>query len=284
METKYFNISDSETKSLQDERAIIHYITTNDIDRTKDVMNPAGMDATDFLKARTVFFNHNYNQPIAKNTELITEPNGVKAKTVFSETKFADDVYKWHLEGIVKTWSIGFRANRKDVTIDEETNIWTYNKWNLLEYSSAPLPANPNALDQAKAVTKSIEGISMIDNSMKFYEFSSIIESQTKELNEIKDLIKNINKSENNSLNEEIKREFQKEIEEIKNIITGSNKNFEGIQSDYSKLLEKIKSLEQRNVSDIELARIITGEVMRGVNSQISKAFLMVTGKEVKLN
>ena len=281
---KYYTISDLETKALKDERAIIHYISTNDLDRTKDIMNPAGMDATDFLKARTVFFNHNYNQPIAKNTELIVESNGVKAKTVFSETKFADDVYKWHTEGIVNTWSIGFTADPKDITIDTNKGVWTYNKWNLLEYSSAPLPANPNALDQAKAVTKSIEGISMIDNSMKFYEFSSIIESQTKELNEIKDLIKNINKSENNSLNEEIKREFQKEIEEIKNIITGSNKNFEGIQSDYSKLLEKIKSLEQRNVSDIELARIITGEVMRGVNSQISKAFLMVTGKEVKLN
>jgi len=281
---KYYTISDLETKALKDERAIIHYISTNDLDRTKDIMNPAGMNASDFLKARTVFFNHNYNQPIAKNTELIVEPNGVKAKTVFSETKFADDVYKWHTEGIVNTWSIGFTADPKDITIDPDKGVWTYNKWNLLEYSSAPLPANPNALDQAKAVTKSIEGISMIDNSMKFYEFSSIIESQTKELNEIKDLIKNINKSENNSLNEEIKREFQKEIEEIKNIITGSNKNFEGIQSDYSKLLEKIKSLEQRNVSDIELARIITGEVMRGVNSQISKAFLMVTGKEVKLN
>ena len=281
---KYYTISDLETKALKDERAIIHYISTNDLDRTKDIMNPAGMNASDFLKARTVFFNHNYNQPIAKNTELIVEPNGVKAKTVFSETKFADDVYKWHTEGIVNTWSIGFTADPKDITIDPDKGVWTYNKWNLLEYSSAPLPANPNALDQAKAVTKSIEGISMIDNSMKFYEFSSIIESQTKELNEIKDLIKSINKSENNSLNEEIKREFQKEIEEIKNIITGSNKNFEGIQSDYSKLLEKIKSLEQRNVSDIELARIITGEVMRGVNSQISKAFLMVTGKEVKLN
>jgi len=281
---KYYTISDLETKALKDERAIIHYISTNDLDRTKDIMNPAGMNASDFLKARTVFFNHNYNQPIAKNTELIVEPNGVKAKTVFSETKFADDVYKWHTEGIVNTWSIGFTADPKDITIDPDKGVWTYNKWNLLEYSSAPLPANPNALDQAKAVTKSIEGISMIDNSMKFYEFSSIIESQTKELNEIKDLIKNINKSENNSLNEEIKRELQKEIEEIKNIITGSNKNFEGIQSDYSKLLEKIKSLEQRNVSDIELARIITGEVMRGVNSQISKAFLMVTGKEVKLN
>lgn len=281
---KYYTISDLETKALKDERAIIHYISTNDLDRTKDIMNPAGMNASDFLKARTVFFNHNYNQPIAKNTELIVESNGVKAKTVFSETKFADDVYKWHTEGIVNTWSIGFTADPKDITIDPDKGVWTYNKWNLLEYSSAPLPANPNALDQAKAVTKSIEGISMIDNSMKFYEFSSIIESQTKELNEIKDLIKSINKSENNSLNEEIKREFQKEIEEIKNIITGSNKNFEGIQSDYSKLLEKIKSLEQRNVSDIELARIITGEVMRGVNSQISKAFLMVTGKEVKLN
>lgn len=281
---KYYTISDLETKALKDERAIIHYISTNDLDRTKDIMNPAGMNASDFLKARTVFFNHNYNQPIAKNTELIVESNGVKAKTVFSETKFADDVYKWHTEGIVNTWSIGFTADPKDITIDPDKGVWTYNKWNLLEYSSAPLPANPNALDQAKAVTKSIEGISMIDNSMKFYEFSSIIESQTKELNEIKDLIKNINKSENNSLNEEIKRELQKEIEEIKNIITGSNKNFEGIQSDYSKLLEKIKSLEQRNVSDIELARIITGEVMRGVNSQISKAFLMVTGKEVKLN
>ena len=85
---KYYTTSDLETKALKDERAIIHYISTNDLDRTKDIMNPAGMNASDFLKARTVFFNHNYNQPIAKNTELIVEPNGVKAKTVFSETKF----------------------------------------------------------------------------------------------------------------------------------------------------------------------------------------------------
>ncbi len=283
---KYFTITDNEIKSLKDERAIIHYISTNDIDRTKDIMNPLGMDAADFMKTRTVFFNHNYNQPIAKNTELSIETNGVKAKTVFSSTKFADDIYQLHLEGIINTWSIGFTAEPSNVK--QNGNVWTYDKWNLLEYSSAPLPANPNALDNAKSIIKSIEGFSMLDNAQKYYEVNTLIESQTKELNEIKELIKNINKTDNNNIQEEIKKEFNKEIEEIKNLIKLNsevfNKSITGVNGNYQDLLNKIKQLDTKKLNDIDLARIITGEVMTGVNSQIAKAFLMVTGKEIKLN
>jgi len=286
MKTKFFNICDTETKSLKEERAIIHYISTNDIDRTKDIMNPLGMDASDFNKTKTVFFNHNYNQPIAKNTELFVESNGVKAKTVFSNTKFADDIYRLHLEGIINTWSIGFTAKSED--IKQNDNVWTYNKWNLFEYSSAPLPANPNALDSAKSIVKSIEGITMVDSSLKYLEFNSIIEAQSKELNEIKDLIKNLNKTDSNNIQEEIRKEFNKEIEEIKNLIKLNsevfNKSITGVNGNYTDLLNRIKQLDTKKLNDIELARIITGEVMAGVNSQIAKAFLMVTGKEINLN
>ena len=283
---KYFTITDIECKALKDERAIMHYISTNDIDRVKDIMIPSGMDSADFEKTRTVFFNHNYNQPVARNETLSIDSKGVLAKTVFAKDKFSDDVYNWHLEKIVNTWSIGFTAESKDVR--ENKGIWTYEKWKLLEYSSAPLPANPNALDIAKTMTKSIEGIAMIDSSLKYAEFNSILELQNKELTEIKDLIKNINKTDNKDIQEEIRKEFNKEIEEIKNLIKLNsevfNKSITGVNGNYNDLLNKIKQLDTKKLNDIELARIITGEVMTGVNSQIAKAFLMVTGKEIKLN
>ena len=285
MENKFYQISDNEVKALRDERAIIHYISTNDVDRVKDVMNPQGMDSSDFEKTRTVFFNHDYNRPIAKNVELVREPNGVRAKTIFSSTKFADDVYNWHLEGVINTWSIGFRAKSEDVEVDEKTGIWNYKKWNLLEYSSAPLPANPNALDSAKGIAKSYEGIAMIELGIKAYELNTIIEEQSKELSEIKELIKNLNKTETN---ENIKQEIQKEIEEqTQNIYSLIDKNSVIAASYATGLMDKFKALEsavsEQKLSDKELAKILTGELMKFTNSQIVRAFLQVTGKEIKL-
>ena len=71
-ETLSFDNANIEIKgeSLEKENAIVHYITTPDIDRVRDIVNPKGGDFAEFEKTRTVFFNHNYFMPVAKNMWL----------------------------------------------------------------------------------------------------------------------------------------------------------------------------------------------------------------------
>ncbi len=171
MEEKFYQLSIEPVEKLKEERAIVHFISTPDLDWGGDVVNPKGMDDSNFAKSPTVFFNHNYNYPIAKSLWRKKKDEGVLAKTVFSKSSlFADDIYNMHEEGILNTWSIGFMPKIKNgavvedaVSYDTNKGITYFNKWDLLEYSSAPLPMNPNALDQMKSFVKSMEGKQMVD-------------------------------------------------------------------------------------------------------------------------
>lgn len=208
------------TEKLKQERAIIHYITTPDIDVVRDIVDPKGGDLEEFKQKRTVFYNHNYNNPIAKNVDLKVTNDGIKAKTVFPKTtQLAEDIYNLHVEGVINSWSIGFDIPRDRkgmllngaVSFDEEKNIRTFNKWKLLEYSSAPLPANSSALDLAKGIIKSAEVMSEIitlenenketeeiDNSKEFEEIKALIkdlkDATQGEIREIKEEITNLKK------------------------------------------------------------------------------------------
>jgi hypothetical protein len=218
-------IEDSKSEKIKSERAITHYISTPAIDRGKDIVNPKGMDSTDFEKTKTVFYNHNYDKPIAKNLWVKRTDDGVKVKTVFSETPFANDIYTLHLEDIIKTWSIGFDIPRKSgrysepvdgaITLDDKSGIRTINKWILLEYSSAPLAMNPNALDIAKNI-KSFMKTDEIKSVIEMFEYKSeiqiILDNQKTEIESLKTLIEN---SKNENSNTEIEN-IVKEIVEIK--------------------------------------------------------------------
>lgn len=134
------------------ERSIVHYITTPDRDRGGDVVNPFGMIDTDFSKSPTVFYNHRYMLPVAKSLWRKADDKGVLAKTQFSTVEYAQDIYRLHKEGIINTWSIGFRIpnNPDAVKYDEASKTLFINIWELLEYSSAPIAMNPNCLDVEK--------------------------------------------------------------------------------------------------------------------------------------
>lgn len=167
LKRQYITYEIKGTEKLRQERAIVHYITTPDVDRMRDIVNPKGGNLEEFKAgARTVFYNHNYDKPIGKNVDIKPTEGGIKAKTVFAKTTaLADDIYNLHLEGVIASWSIGFDLPRNKqgfieegaVEFDDKKNIRIFNKWKLLEYSSAPLAANPYALDQAKAIIKSAE-------------------------------------------------------------------------------------------------------------------------------
>lgn len=250
----FYLIEDSKAEKLKSERSITHYISTPHIDRGKDIVNPKGMDSSDFEKSKTVFYNHNYDRPIAKNLWLKRTEDGVKVKTQFSETPFANDIYTLHTEDIIKTWSIGFDVPRikgrwsdpveGSIVTDEKTGIRTINKWILLEYSSAPLAMNPNALDLAKNIKsylKTEEMKTVIEGFEYKAEIQVLIESQKAEIDSLKSLIEEIKNKDTS--------ELQKEITEIKN--TMLTKSVESLEKRKRISPQELRSMVLRELSEI---------------------------------
>ncbi len=250
----YFLIEDTKAEKSKSERSITHFISTPDIDRGKDIVNPRGMDSTEFEKSRTVFYNHNYDRPIAKNLWVKRTEEGVKVKTQFSETPFANDIYTLHTEDIIKTWSIGFDVPRTKgrwsdpvegaITMDAGTGIRTINKWILLEYSSAPLAMNPNALDLAKNIKsylKTDELKSVIEGFEYKSEIETILAGHKKEIDDLKLIIEGY--KENNS------EDLLKEINDIKTTLAKKS----------AESLAKSRKISQKEISEMfgrELSRI----------------------------
>ena len=203
-------------EKLKSERAIIHYISTPGLDRVRDIMNPKGMIDSDFEKAPSVWYNHNYKYdpnalPVARSLWRKKKDDGVLTKTEFASTEFADDVYLLHDGGFINTWSIGFRPaydkNGKikegSIKFDEGKNITTWDEWYLLEYSSAPLPANIEALDVVKELQsmnfKSEITKRMVDESAFRIDVVKTLEcfkSEIAKITELENMIKNITNDE----------------------------------------------------------------------------------------
>ena len=124
---------------------ITHYISTATPDRFGEVMNPKGCNYTEYRKNPVVFFGHQSRElPIARNENIIADDFGVIAVTKFDTSDFAKEVFRLNSEGFLNSWSIGFVPMKKPTLKDK---YLYYDKWNLLEYSSVPIPANPDAVN-----------------------------------------------------------------------------------------------------------------------------------------
>lgn len=147
------------------ERAVLAHISTATVDRDGEVLLSQGCDATEFFKSPTVFFNHDYTQPLGKCVAITRHRDKLEAKTIFATRPadhqgswFPDTVLALFQQGIIKGFSVGFVPieGRRPTKLDRETYgpsaRYIYTKWKLLEYSVAPMPANPQAM--ALAVSK----------------------------------------------------------------------------------------------------------------------------------
>jgi hypothetical protein len=94
-----------------------------------------------------------------------------------------------------------------------------FNKWKLLEYSSAPLPANPNAIDQAKSICKSYQMKSEITKIEAELELQQRMDKFSELIAGVKEL---------RDKNEELESFIQAEIEKQNNLINDiTNKTHE---------------------------------------------------------
>ena len=101
---------ESFTKRFDDSLMTIeHYITTATPDRYGEVINPAGMDDSNFRKNPVVLFCHDSrNLVIGKNVTLTPDEFGIKAVTRFADTETGKELYRLNKEGFLNAWSIGF--------------------------------------------------------------------------------------------------------------------------------------------------------------------------------
>jgi len=128
-------------------------ITTNNVDRYGDVVEPSGMDATLFNENPVFLFNHISHSelmPIGKCLGLTPTETGVIGETIIhGKTDLSKDALVMVQEGYLRAVSIGFMPTEWE-NMPTEKNSWCeprrYTKWQLLEYSLVNIPANPYAL------------------------------------------------------------------------------------------------------------------------------------------
>lgn len=149
-------------------------ITKAVIDRDREVVLPEGGIFTEFDRSGAIFWNHDYDRPVAVPVGDLVHGNGyIDAKARFID-RDGDTVGEWlpdYARAFVKAMadaersagvSIGFvpvevrKPTKKDKEQFGEDVLSVISKWKLLEWSIAPVQANPESV--VTAVGKSIGG------------------------------------------------------------------------------------------------------------------------------
>jgi len=143
----------------RDERTIVAEVTTAAVDRDREVVLPSGAQLENYRKNPVVLWAHDYRGlPIGKNLWIKPSSNGLLAKTQFARHEEANKIFEAYADGVLRGWSIGFIPLEESPPEPDEikaTPEWAsaeniVRKWELLEYSAVPVPANPEAIVEAE--------------------------------------------------------------------------------------------------------------------------------------
>lgn len=140
-------------------RTVTATITTGDIDRDNDTINPEGWELEEYLRSPVVLWAHDSRQPpIARAISVQRVANGLQSTAQFPAAgvyPFADMVFSLIKGGFIKATSVGFRAI--EYTLDDQRGGVNFKRQALLEWSWVPVPANANALVSAAAEGVALE-------------------------------------------------------------------------------------------------------------------------------
>jgi len=144
------------------DRTLIFTISTNSVDRMGDTIAVEGWDLDNYRKNPVVLWAHDSSGlPVAKCNKLWIEGKKLKAEAQFTPlgmAKFNDVVYDMYLQGFLSATSVGFMPT-KYAFVDDPERRWgiDFLEQELLEFSCVPVPANPEALIDAKSAGIDVE-------------------------------------------------------------------------------------------------------------------------------
>lgn len=155
-------IFESKIKSAED-GSIEVTISTKAKDRYGDIVEPKGCIFENFLNNPVVTFAHDYHSiPIGKAEGITINDEGVFSKVRFAPGEvnpIAPYVKNAYEQGFMRAWSVGFSPIEKEPIIGEDgvQTGWRYTKWELLEFSAVPIPANPETGTHLKGLLRKVE-------------------------------------------------------------------------------------------------------------------------------
>ena len=128
-------------------------LTTFDLDRYGERIDPAGWDFKRYMDNPVVEWSHRYEIPaIGKMEGLTADDEGLHGRVIFNSKEY--DSFGWGIgervkAGVIRAGSVGFRVIEVEIPSKEGAQDGTtliFRKQELLEFSVCNVPANPFAL------------------------------------------------------------------------------------------------------------------------------------------
>lgn len=178
--------SSLEIKEENSDRKFRVVASTEDTDRSGEVIKLDWWDWENFMKNPVIIANHTYKieNIVGKATKIWVEDGKLVIEGVFSKSNplgvLLADLYD---EGMVKTVSVGFIPKQR-----QEDNRRIITSAELLELSFVAVPCNPNALslDQKQLMKKGIEAGILQEEKSELEAFKAEI---LEEIHEVKTLL-----------------------------------------------------------------------------------------------
>lgn len=147
------------------ERSLTFTISTASVDRQSDTVSLDGWNFDNYLKNPVVLWAHDYSRlPIARATKVWKYGSKIKAAADFVPAEmpevgpFAEAVYQMYKGGFLNATSVGFLPTKWSWSEDEGRKYGIdFSEQELLEFSAVPVPANPEALLEAKSAGIDVE-------------------------------------------------------------------------------------------------------------------------------
>ncbi|HEY8415330.1 MAG TPA: HK97 family phage prohead protease, partial [Thermaerobacter sp.] len=139
-----------QSKVLSEEDRVIEIMgTTPTMDRVRDVVDPMGGNLENYRKNPVFLWAHDYDRPpIGKSLAEERSRKGIKFTIKFARTPFAEEIFGLYRDGFLNAASIGFIGHEWEPIQDKDGTVIgrKFTRWELLELSAVPVPANPDAL------------------------------------------------------------------------------------------------------------------------------------------
>jgi HK97 family phage prohead protease len=137
-------------------RVVSFCFSDGSVDRMGDVINPQGWDTKNFLKNPVALFAHDSSSPpIGRVRRTYVSGDRFMGDIEFAgpETyEFADTIYRLVTDGFIRACSVGFMPLEWQWAEEKSRpGGIDFERCELLEISVVPVPANANALVEARA-------------------------------------------------------------------------------------------------------------------------------------
>lgn len=148
-----------EIKGIEDSKdglKVPFVISTAAVDRDNDTISVAGWKLDNYIKNPVVLWAHDGRQPpVGKAESTRIEENALKSTSIFATKDlypFGYMIGQMYAKGFLNAVSVGFDPV-KYAWVEDKERPWgvDYIEQHLLEYSCCPVPANPEALVDAKS-------------------------------------------------------------------------------------------------------------------------------------